>query len=235
MLSKTYAQLSECLRRLTVHQKLLLDIALTSIPPTSDIDIMSLDITNAIHKAIELTQIRLMKVINVRLEQTGDLPIPFYFRLYSITSAYLQECEMINPAFAFNGAGNVLSEWFNNHVNYFVHRVHVNSVKSMINECMKENWKVTDKSDLFAPAQTIINEFIGYGEYITLNGSSGFSGDTWLKDFDFYESDDQEKDTTEDKMVVKHCLCLGLGPVLGLYLLKSLLLGNKSSWFLVWY
>lgn len=199
MLSKTYAQLSECLRRLTVHQKLLLDIALTSIPPTSDIDIMSLDITNAIHKAIELTQIRLMKVINVRLEQTGDLPIPFYFRLYSITSAYLQECEMINPAFAFNGAGNVLSEWFNNHVNYFVHRVHVNSVKSMINECMKENWKVTDKSDLFAPAQTIINEFIGYGEYITLNGSSGFSGDTWLKDFDFYESDDQEKDTTEDK------------------------------------
>ena len=199
MLSQTYAQLSECLRRLTVHQKLLLDIALTSIPPTSDIDIMSLDITNAIHKAIELTQIRLMKVINVRLEQTGDLPIPFYFRLYSITSAYLQECEMINPAFAFNGAGNVLSEWFNNHVNYFVHRVHVNSVKSMINECMKENWKITDKSDLFVSAQIIINEFIGYGEYISLNGSSGFSGDTWLKDFDFYESDEQKTDSVEEK------------------------------------
>ena len=182
-----------------------------------------------------MTQIRLMKVINVRLEQTGDLPIPFYFRLYSITSAYLQECEMINPAFAFNGAGNVLSEWFNNHVNYFVHRVHVNSVKSMINECMKENWKVTDKSGLFAPAQTIINEFIGYGEYITLNGSSGFSGDTWLKDFDFMNQMIKKRIRLKIKMVVKHCLCLGLGPVLGLYLLKSLLLGNKSSWFLVWY
>ena len=200
MLCQTYAQLSECLRRLTVHQKLLLDIALTSIPPSEDINIMALDITKAIHKAIELTQIRIMKVISVRLEQTADLPAPLYLRLYSITSAYLQECELINPAFSFSGAGNVLSEWFQNHITYFVHRLHVNAFKSMMNSCLKETWKVCDNLKGINQAQSALDEVIGYSDFLQSGGAKGFSGDEWLKYFDFYKDiDNGETDAaTED-------------------------------------
>ncbi|EGW33547.1 uncharacterized protein SPAPADRAFT_151822, partial [Spathaspora passalidarum NRRL Y-27907] len=184
MFSKTCAELSECLRRLTAHQKLLLDVALTSISSTNDIDIMSLDITTAIHKAIELTQIRLMKVISVRSEQTADLPVQFYLRLYSITSSYLQECEMINPGFAFGGAGNALGEWFSNHLTYFVHRFHINSIREMSTECTKEIWReVVDPKEL-AAAQLAIDELIGY--------ATGESGDKLNEYFDFYEDNEKE-------------------------------------------
>lgn len=99
---------------------------------------MSLDITKAIHKAIELIQIRLMKVMNVRQEQITDLPLPLYLRLYSITSAYLNECEMINPAFEFTGAGNVLKEWFPNKLVYYIHRLHNNLSRLAAKSCMSE-------------------------------------------------------------------------------------------------
>ncbi|KAI5960647.1 uncharacterized protein KGF55_004540 [Candida pseudojiufengensis] len=195
MISKTYAQLSECLRRLTVHQKLLLDIALTTISQTSNINIMSLDISRAIHKAIELTQIRLMKIINIRSEQTADLPIHLYLRLYSITTAYLQECELINPTFESIGAGNALKEWFQQHITYFLHRLHTNASKSMSLSCSKETWRVVDDPEVLGPAQISLTEQIQYAEYIQSNGSKGISGDEWLSSFDFYE--DEEMENTE--------------------------------------
>ncbi|RLV93616.1 Vacuolar protein sorting-associated protein 54 [Spathaspora sp. JA1] len=175
MFSKTCAELSECLRRLTIHQKLLLDLALTN----TTTDIMSLDITPAIHKAIELTQIRLMKVCSVRSEQTGDLPVSFYLRLYSITSCYLYECELINPM---GNSGNALGEWFNNHLTYFVHRFHVNSVKEMSGECTKEIWReVSDSGDLTG-GQSVVDELLGY-----------VNGDDWSKYFDFYQVEQQSE------------------------------------------
>lgn len=188
MLAETFAQLSECLRRLSVHQKLLLDVALTSIPSTSDVNIMSLDITKAIHKAIELTQIRLMKVMNVRQEQITDLPLPLYLRLYSITSAYLNECEMINPAFEFTGAGNVLKEWFPNKLVYYIHRLHNNLSRLAAKSCMSETWKVMDDAKVLQPAQTALNEVIGYTEFIQSSGENGFSGSQWLSSMDFYDN-----------------------------------------------
>ncbi|KAG5416952.1 hypothetical protein I9W82_004583 [Candida metapsilosis] len=188
MLAETFAQLSECLRRLSVHQKLLLDVALSTIPPKSDVNIMSFDITKAIHKAIELTQIRLMKVMNVRQDQITDLPLHLYLRLYSITSAYLNECEMINPAFEFTGAGNVLKEWFPNKLVYYLHRLHNNLSRSAAKSCMSETWKVMDDPKVLQPAQTALNEVESYMEFIQSNGAKGDSGSGWLSSMDFFDS-----------------------------------------------
>ncbi|KAG7663768.1 uncharacterized protein J8A68_002715 [[Candida] subhashii] len=208
--SKTCAELSECLRRLTVHQKLLLDIALTTLPPNADIDIMTLDITSAINKAIDLTQIRLMKVISVRSEQTADLPVQFYLRLYSITSAYLQECELINPGFAMSGAGNALGEWFSNHITYFVHRFHVNTIGDMSTECTREVWKEVLDPIKLTPAQVIINDLLEYSKYIESNGTVGFSGEKWLQHFDFYD-DGENKVSNEDEAEVLPITKLKIG------------------------
>ncbi|KAI5957440.1 hypothetical protein KGF57_003134 [Candida theae] len=196
MLAQTFAQLSECLRRLSVHQKLLLDVALSSV--SSDVNIMSLDITKAIHKAIELTQIRLMKVLNVRQDQISDLPLTLYLRLYSITSAYLSECEQINPAFEFTGAGNVLKEWFPNKLVYYIHRLHNNLSRSVAKSCMSESWKVVDDPKALQPAQIALNEVEGYIEFIQSNGARGFSGSEWLASMDFYDNGTVEE-VQEDK------------------------------------
>ncbi|GMF47655.1 unnamed protein product [[Candida] boidinii] len=72
VLIKIYCELSESLRRLKTHQKLLLDLAINCM---SDINpnifndqpdiIMQLDITNAINQCIETTQVRMSRIIGI--------------------------------------------------------------------------------------------------------------------------------------------------------------------------
>ncbi|CAH2355483.1 hypothetical protein CLIB1423_27S00628 [[Candida] railenensis] len=193
MLTRTFTNLSECLRRLTTHQKILLDLALTSIPPSENIDVMTFDITLSINKAIEITQIRLAKVINVRSELIADLPVEQYLRFYSISSAYLQECELINPGFIASEGGNSLNDWLRNHINYFIHRLHSNSLKSLIQECDKEVWKEVTSEEILKNCQSIVNELVTYAEFVESKGKSGYSGDQWTKAMDLQKDMDEIK------------------------------------------
>ena len=183
MLRTVFANLSECLRRLSAHQKVLLDLALTAMPPdtTSSFDVTTFDITSTINKSIELTQIRMAKVINVRSEQLADLSLERYFRFYGLTSAYLQECELINPGYVASNAGSSLNEWIKNHTTYFVHRFHLNTLRALITECDKDQWKEVTASATLSQTQDLVNELIEHAKYVELDGANGFSGKTWLQ------------------------------------------------------
>lgn len=200
MLRQTYAQLSECLRRLTSQQKVLLDLSLSNIPVSSKIDFMSLDISNAIGKAIEISQIRLTKIINVRLEQNADLPLQMYLKLYALTSAFLQECEQISPMTVANSQGS-LGEWFKNHVVYFVHKHHLNSMKQLISNTDKETWREITNPEQIADAQEKIQEIIDYSLFIEGDGKNGFNGSAWLKGLDLYSDGSNE---TKDQTVTEY-------------------------------
>lgn len=199
MMTAIYSNLSECLRRLTIHQKLLLDMSLSSLPPqlSQNIDVMSLDITNSINKAIELTQVRLVKILNVRLEQIGDLPVKQYLHLYLLSSAYLLECESINPVFVASGLGSSLTEWVRNHVGYFVHKFHSNSVRQVANACDKETWRECTTPEKISMGQDVLDTILGYSEYIKSDGQSGFSGSDWIEFLDFFEDDSISKETSK--------------------------------------
>lgn len=203
MLTKIYTCLSECLRRLTVQQKVLLDFALTAIPPNSEsnLDVMSLDITFAINKSIELTQIRLTKIINVRLEQTAEISLDHYLRLYALSSAYLQECELINPGYVASGAGNSLNDWVKNHIGYFIHKFHLNSLAMLANNCDKEVWREITLDDALQEHQVLIDEICGYGEYIETEGKSGFSGDSWMEVLNLHETTKEDKPSKSNKQL----------------------------------
>lgn len=192
MIQAIYANLSECFRRLTIHQKMLLDLSLTTLTPdmTADIDVMSLDITNAINKAIELTQIRLVKVLNVRLEQLGDLPLKDYLALYSVSSVFLLECEFINPAYALSGPGSSLNEWVKNHAGYFVHRFHLNAVKGLAGVIDKETWKECISQEAINEHQQLLNEVTSYAKFIDSEGKEGFDGTEWALLMDIYQDDE---------------------------------------------
>lgn len=203
MLTKIYTCLSECLRRLTVQQKVLLDFALTAIPPNSEsnLDVMSLDITFAINKSIELTQIRLTKIINVRLEQTAEISLDHYLRLYALSSAYLQECELINPGYVASGAGNSLNDWVKNHIGYFIHKFHLNSLAILANNCDKEVWREITLDDALQEHQVLIDEICGYSEYIETDGKSGFSGDSWMEMLNLHETTKEDKRSKSNKQL----------------------------------
>lgn len=196
MMTTIYVNLSECFRRLTIHQKLLLDLSLTSLSPSlfQSIDVMSLDITTSINKAIELSQIRLVKILNVRLEQIGDLSADQYLRLFLISSAYLLECESINPGFVSTSAGSSLTEWVKNHVGYFVHRFHSKSVKDLAINCDKETWREVTLPDKIAESQDILNSILGFSQYVYSGGKNGYDGHDWLEALNFYSDKSQTSD-----------------------------------------
>lgn len=200
MMEKIYANLSECLRRLTIHQKLLLDLSLSSLSPALSqlIDVMALDITTAINKAIELTQIRLVKVLNVRLEQLGDLLVPDYLHLYLVSSAYLLECEFINPGYNATGPGSSLGEWVKNHIAYYLHRFHSNSIKRFAAQCDKETWRECTSASDIQYAQTIVDQLVGYSKFINTEGKEGFDGVEWLGLLDFYASEVTDSESEDN-------------------------------------
>lgn len=179
IMEEIYANLSECLRRATVHQKLLLDLSLTLLSPDTarSIDVLSLDITGAINRAIEITQVRLVKVMNVRLEQLGDYSVAEYLKLYLLSSAYLQECESINPGFNTSGPGSSLNEWVRNHVSYYLHRFHSNAVKALASLCDKEVWREYTGDELCI-AQRLLDRLSSYADFIET--SDGFDGSEWM-------------------------------------------------------
>lgn len=244
MLTKIYTSLSECLRRLTAQQKILLDFALIAIPPSSDdsIDVMSLDITFAINKSIELTQIRLTKIINVRLEQTAELPVERYLKLYALSSSYLQECELINPGYIANGAGSSLNDWTRNHVGYFIHKFHLNSLSTLATDCDKEVWREIAQEDVLQEHQLLLDEICEYAEYVENDGKSGFSGDSWISVLDLYDDSNKDKEESiKANKVLNGRLRIGdesfMLPSLSLkslkgvkeYLIISKVFSNKSS------
>lgn len=209
MLTKIFTSLSECLRRLTAQQKILLDFALTAIPSSQNIDVMSLDITFAINKAIELTQIRLTKIINVRREQSAEVSLEHYLRVYALSTAYLQECELINPGYVASGAGSSLNDWVRNHIGYFIHKFHLSSLITLANNCDKETWKEIIQEDDLKESQLVLDEICGYAEYIESDGKSGFSGDPWTRVLDLHEESIEYNETLLSKEVVNNRLVIG--------------------------
>lgn len=199
MLRRIFSRLSECLRRLTSQQKVLLDLALTvsSDSNNDNVDVMILDISLTIEKAIELTQVRVTKVINVMLEQLADLPLNKYLQFYALVSAYIQECELINPGFSSDSSRSTLNSWLKNHIGYFVHRYYLNAMVTMSKECEKECWKEVTNNDELSEYQLIINELIGYMTYLDTNGERGFSGKAWLGALNLLDS--SEKVELSDK------------------------------------
>lgn len=181
MLICIYATLSESLRRFTTHQKLLLDLALISLGSLGiqDVNAILFDISGAINKAIEITQLRITKIMNVRLEQSANLSLDEYLKIFSLSRAYLQECELINPGYTSSGVGNSLNEWVSNHISYFLYRHQQSLLTQLVQICEKENWKDAAIDENFQQAQVFLDEIVNFSQYVETNGTEGFSGEAW--------------------------------------------------------
>ncbi|CCE82188.1 Piso0_001901 [Millerozyma farinosa CBS 7064] len=190
MLTCIYATLSESLRRFTTHQKLLLDLALISLGSLGiqDVNAISFDISGAINKAIEITQLRITKIMNVRSEQSANLSLDEYLKIFSLSRAYLQECELINPGYTSSGVGNSLNEWVSNHISYFLYRYQQSVLTELVQTCEKENWKDAAVDENFQQAQVFLDQIVNFSTYVETNGAEGFSGEAWSAKVNFTDT-----------------------------------------------
>ncbi|KAK9450359.1 uncharacterized protein V1518DRAFT_413655 [Limtongia smithiae] len=91
MLVDIFTGISELLRRLSVQQKLLLDI-------TSSMDTI-LDISDVIMDAVDITQARTVRIINVRRDLHAYADPATFASFYNLNRMFLAECEAITGKF----------------------------------------------------------------------------------------------------------------------------------------
>ncbi|KAK9237188.1 hypothetical protein V1525DRAFT_344442 [Lipomyces kononenkoae] len=91
MLVDIYTAVSELLRRLSMHQKLLLDI-------TASMDTI-LDISDLIMAAADITQVRSARIINVRRDLNTLADPTTFSSFYNLNRVFLAECEAITGKF----------------------------------------------------------------------------------------------------------------------------------------
>ncbi|ETI24740.1 hypothetical protein G647_04110 [Cladophialophora carrionii CBS 160.54] len=126
MLATIYTNISECLRRLSVQVKILLDItsnlpdSMLKSPPRSpdpaSIDtVMSpqpgrpratssvqaemqqvLDLSSLLGEGVDLAQAQITKVVKVRSQQNSELPLPDFLRYFTLNRLFADECEAIS-------------------------------------------------------------------------------------------------------------------------------------------
>lgn len=142
MVIKIYATVSEGLRRLMVHQKLLLDLALSNINQlSSDQDqnsklIMQLDIRNCINRSIEIVQIRMGKIISVRKDINASLRYDYFLRFFYINQIFLNESENISGVnFKF------LPDVINSQMKNFNLTFHHQNLRKISHAVESEDWK----------------------------------------------------------------------------------------------
>ncbi|QOU22487.1 hypothetical protein BRETT_002667 [Brettanomyces bruxellensis] len=195
MLLGIYTQISEALRRLTIHQKLLLEIALDSI---SDItvgntsnelqpdSIVQLDITDAITSAIEISQRRMAKIMNARELQNSCVTLDYFLRLYSLNTMFLGECELISGGRLVNP---VLQDIIRVQFQKFYSQYHHASMKILSGKVEKEIWR---ECSLPKYLQILTNQEVSAGK-------DDFDEYVWMgpMNLEFGNADDKNDNNTD--------------------------------------
>ncbi|KAG7835728.1 hypothetical protein KL942_005094 [Ogataea angusta] len=177
LLSKTYTQLSEALRRLTTHRKVLLGMALDALaaldPSLTEYQpdmALDFDLTNAIAESIDITQRRMAKIINVRESQNSSVSLEYFMRFFSLNAMFLVECELISGGASRTSA---LQDVMTNQLRKFNIQFHRTTLRIASQLIEKETWK---ECTISSTTQVLLNEIIGAS-------SSDFDDRLWLEPY----------------------------------------------------
>ncbi|SCU78604.1 LANO_0A03444g1_1 [Lachancea nothofagi CBS 11611] len=142
MLQKIFLREIQALRRLSRHQKVLLDVALGNYADSSHQIgagpemIIQLDINPAIQEAVRIVQLRMGKIIAVRRDISAKLGYIHFLKLCSICFWFDRECESITGEFLTKYLRDVLTMQIKN-FNAALNSQNAQTVRSAIDE---EKW-----------------------------------------------------------------------------------------------
>ncbi|KAG7693801.1 hypothetical protein KL950_005106 [Ogataea haglerorum] len=161
LLLKTYTQLSEALRRLTTHRKVLLGMALDALAAldpsfTENQPDMALDfdLTNAIAESIDVAQRRMAKIINVRETQNSSITLEYFMRFFSLNAMFLVECELISSGASRTSA---LQDVMTNQLKKFNTQFHRTTLRIASQLIEKETWK---ECTISSATQLLLNQIL---------------------------------------------------------------------------
>lgn len=153
MLGDMYTGFSELFRRLSTQQKLLLDVTLSSVPPegASESYNTAIDLSDLLKNVIDTSQARIVKILNVRRDQTANLAsTQSLLNFYSLSGIFLTECEAICGE-----AGTALRACITGQIKQFLLNRHRERVNSLQQHMDKAQWREEEITPEFQ--QTVDN------------------------------------------------------------------------------
>lgn len=168
MLTSVYTNVSECLRRLSVQVKILLDVTSTmdqSQPDTVRSPGLSpgpghmrapsvtrsraksiqaemqqaLDLSSLLGEAVDAVQTQVAKVIKVRSQQNGEMLLSEFINFVTLNKLFLDECESISGR-----SGQGLRSAVDNQIRDFITQYGNTQRQSLVEKMDNDKWEAQD-------------------------------------------------------------------------------------------
>lgn len=140
-LAEIYASLSEFVRRLLTHQKLLLDLISSQPALLEQCGELAFSLRQVISGTVDKQLAYMTKIVNARREQTANLSRDLFLNFYALNGIFVRECEM--------SVGNVsgpLQITLVGHLKQFLQNMFSRADSMLLSELEKDKWKDTEIS-----------------------------------------------------------------------------------------
>lgn len=168
MLMSVYTNVSECLRRLSVQVKILLDV--TSTMDQSQVDVVkspgpspfpghvrepsatrsraksiqaemqqALDLSSLLGEAVDAVQTQVSKVIKVRSQQNGEMLLSEFIKFVTLNKLFLDECESISGR-----SGQGLRSAVDNQIRDFITQYGNTQRQNLLSKMDSDKWDAQD-------------------------------------------------------------------------------------------
>lgn len=147
MVESIFSRLAECLRRMTAHQKVLLDEALRVAGPLALVKLF--DILQTVQECVEVVQGRMMKIMAVRRAETSAGLLKDFLAFYLVLVGFVNECELITGGM---GTTSKLQDFVVGQTKAFVAEWHARNLRTVEEWVEKETWKENEGARELAQA-----------------------------------------------------------------------------------
>ncbi|KAI6783023.1 Vacuolar protein sorting-associated protein-like protein [Emericellopsis cladophorae] len=118
-----------------------------NMPPFSGFQLQeelhkTLDVANLLGQAVDVAIDKIVKVLKVRNEQAGNLPLDFFLRYFTMNLYFANECEAISGR-----SGTALKNVVNSHIKDFVQKTRDTEMQKLAQGMESDQWNAKDFSD----------------------------------------------------------------------------------------
>lgn len=140
-LAEIYASLSEFVRRLLAHQKLLLDLISSQPALLEQCGELAFGLRQVISGTVDKQLAYMTKIVNARREQTSQLPQNLFLNFYALNGIFVRECEQ-----SVGVVSNPLQTTLVGHLKQFIQTLFNRADEHLLSELEKDKWKDTEIS-----------------------------------------------------------------------------------------
>ncbi|KAM7186677.1 Vps54-like domain containing protein [Rhypophila sp. PSN 637] len=145
MFTQIYVGITETLRRVSTQVKLLLEVTSlihhdSSIAARQTQELhKAIDLPSLLAEAVDAAQNRILKVLEVRSDQTTHLPRTWFLRYFSLNLGFVSECEAISGR-----SGTAFKTVVNKHIKQFNQQYGETEIQTLTQGMESDQWEARD-------------------------------------------------------------------------------------------